>query len=935
MANEAGVVKSVTGGSVRALNNATGEVRNLSVGDIVYQNEKIITDSADSKVTITQTDGKEITLIGKDTITLDQDTGNNQTVADISALQQAILNGTDLNALEETAAGGPQAGNAGGDGVSLGAASFAEGGHYSNISENFRNLNGSGRNFESPISSVGGYADGAAGTDVTTPVVPVTPAPTVTMLESEAKETKAAAGDEYLIYNIKLAEAKTTFNLNVAATSNNAGNDYSRNLEYSFDGGNTWQPLVDGKISANRPAPIQNIQVRIKVIDDDGRINGNQNEGVKAEDRGAAFGADDYGVYKNGVTLSVTDGNSASASATGNIIDNDDILTANKFLDGKHINTEDGEDTITINNGARNSTIDAGTNSDKIIMNNDTTIEQTNIIAGEGDDRIDMNNGVKFENSTIDAGVGGDTINVNAGAKVRNSTIYTKEGSDTTNINGGTVTSSEINLGNNTADKRDVVNVNSGSTLTDTVINGKNALGNDEINLKAGSVSHNIGINTGAGNDTINMSGKLMVDRDTDDILIKTGEGNDTINIDGGEITGSRTRPAPYQNVPYQVQMETGTGDDTVNIKNRASLKDVSIITGTSGIPVGGNDTVNITDNSKLEHVNINLQRGTDTVNVKNATLIDVAIDSEDDSVDGINTVNVDNSSLDQTKIYTGDDNDIINIRNTIINDDKHGAYGTIIKGEGGSDTINIESSKIFGEKAYIDADSYGTSKAGNDILNIKDSTIDGIKRIYTGGGNDDIHITNSTISNVEDADDSFRSIGAGDGNDTMTLDGGTKIINTNIGMGAGNDTINIESGTILDRTIISGGTDNDTFKLGKGIDLSNNVKLDGGAGNDDTLQISENIDFSKVSNFEHLKLGADNESVDLKNLSIGDVLNITGNKDTVLKIDGDRSDHLSLKGFNNTPVSNHDGYDRYEGFDSYGNTISIDIKQGVAIDFY
>ena len=136
MSNEAGVVKSVTGGSVRALNNTTGEVRNLSVGDIVYQNEKIITDSSDSKVTITQTDGKDITLIGKDTLTLDQDSNNNETVADISALQQAILKGTDLNALEETAAGGPQAGGNGGDGVSLSSASFTEGGHISNIYAN-------------------------------------------------------------------------------------------------------------------------------------------------------------------------------------------------------------------------------------------------------------------------------------------------------------------------------------------------------------------------------------------------------------------------------------------------------------------------------------------------------------------------------------------------------------------------------------------------------------------------------------------------------------------------------------------------------------------------------------------------------------------------------------------------------------------------------
>ncbi|WP_180378666.1 hypothetical protein, partial [Campylobacter concisus] len=54
----------------------------------------------------------------------------------LSALQQAILKGTDLNALEETAAGGPQAGGNGGDGVSLSSTSFAEGGHISNINAN-------------------------------------------------------------------------------------------------------------------------------------------------------------------------------------------------------------------------------------------------------------------------------------------------------------------------------------------------------------------------------------------------------------------------------------------------------------------------------------------------------------------------------------------------------------------------------------------------------------------------------------------------------------------------------------------------------------------------------------------------------------------------------------------------------------------------------
>ena len=181
MAKEAGVVKSVNGGIARALNDLTGEVRQLSVGDIVYQGEKIVTEGSNSKVTITQTDGKDITLIGKDTLTLDQDSNNNETVADISALQQAILKGTDLNALEETAAGGPQAGGNGGDGVSLSSASFAEGGHISNIYANYGNLPDNGNNYVSDYSAIsGGRLDTQ---DATNTIIP--PTPTVKFTEDK------------------------------------------------------------------------------------------------------------------------------------------------------------------------------------------------------------------------------------------------------------------------------------------------------------------------------------------------------------------------------------------------------------------------------------------------------------------------------------------------------------------------------------------------------------------------------------------------------------------------------------------------------------------------------------------------------------------------------------------------------------------------------
>ena len=182
MSKEIGVVKNVTQGSVKAV-SLTGESRELKVGDIVYQGEKIVTESTDAKVVIAKADGKEISLIGKDSINLDQSVSeNSQTTADINSLQKAILGGQDLNALEETAAGGNQAGgNAGGDGVSLSSASFAQGGHYSNITDDFRGLDSLvARGAEEVSSIAGGAADldtlsVAIENNYNTPVTPVTP----------------------------------------------------------------------------------------------------------------------------------------------------------------------------------------------------------------------------------------------------------------------------------------------------------------------------------------------------------------------------------------------------------------------------------------------------------------------------------------------------------------------------------------------------------------------------------------------------------------------------------------------------------------------------------------------------------------------------------------------------------------------------------------
>ena len=170
MAREAGVVKSLTGKAVAVDQN--GNARELKVGDIVYIGESIKTSDAADKVTIVANNGKEITILGDDTLALNQNTIGSDGLADVSALQNAILNGGDLTKLEETAAGGNAAAAGGGDGVSLSDARFADGGHYSNINENYRNLTDANRAFASYDSPIGGYSNGNSGDDTIIPGAP-------------------------------------------------------------------------------------------------------------------------------------------------------------------------------------------------------------------------------------------------------------------------------------------------------------------------------------------------------------------------------------------------------------------------------------------------------------------------------------------------------------------------------------------------------------------------------------------------------------------------------------------------------------------------------------------------------------------------------------------------------------------------------------------
>ncbi|WP_459847333.1 retention module-containing protein [Campylobacter concisus] len=203
MAKEAGVVKSLSGKAVAVDQN--GNERELKVGDIVYMGESVKTSDAADKVTIVANNGKELTVLGSDTLSLNPNTIGAEGLADISALQNAILNGGDLTKLEETAAGGNAAAG-GGDGVSLGEARFAEGGHYSNINETYRNLTDTNRAFASYDSPIGGYNDGNAnGGDL------IPPKPSVSVEFTEDKNS-----DGFLTYTENFDNNASSHDLNTS-----------------------------------------------------------------------------------------------------------------------------------------------------------------------------------------------------------------------------------------------------------------------------------------------------------------------------------------------------------------------------------------------------------------------------------------------------------------------------------------------------------------------------------------------------------------------------------------------------------------------------------------------------------------------------------------------------------------------------------------------
>ena len=785
MSNKIGIIKSISQGANVIATAKDGTQRVLKVGDEIFLGETIQTTDIDSKVVITVNDGKDIAIIGKDTLNLDKSVAHNESfgndsVADVSAIQKALLDGANITDLEETAAGGNAAAGAGGDGVSLGAASFEEGGHYSNITDDYRNLPDSNRAFQTPENSIGGYADAndaGAGDNVApqnptspvtpvtpvtppTPVTPVTPATPIALSVSldGSGEAREATPNEHLVYNLGLSAATssttpTDLTLNLSGAS--AGRDYSNAMEYSLDGGNNWTPIQNGgTISGVAPSDIANVKVRVQVIDDYGQTAGNQNEGTSSKDLGAniASGINGYGVYKEGVTLSVTTNNAAiiSGKAEGKIIDNDDKIDITQ-----DINPDDYPDEEpTINRNFINYDPD----------NNGNNTMKTIIDTKDGDDTITIKEGVNFRSGLSDFKDDGNDV------------IKMGDGDDVFNIEkDADVSSTKIDMGNAGGENNQDTIIIDGGIVLNTMITSHD--GNDKFTVRGDATLGDVLFKTGKGEDTVNIESGITV-TSLKSVKIDAGADNDVVNIKHDLIDDlanhGSTDGSEYEGVRTASFIKTGEGDDTINVTG-ARLDGVDIDSGDGDLSKGPHgDTLEFIS-SAIRDSEIKSGNGNDNYKFENTNLDKTSVDSGEgnDIIKIGDEINMKNSS-----ITGGNGNDKVDLGKGVVLDNS-----TITGGEGTEDTLKIHD------------DSFNTTNAGKisgfEVLDM--SEFDGVFRFFQAsdisnfiknvGGENATSLTvkgikgvgrfedgTSGITTSREADGNATTYEVHDGNQTFTL---------------------------------------------------------------------------------------------------------------------------------------------------------------------
>ena len=452
-------------------------------------------------------------------------------------------------------------------------------------------------------------------------------------------------------------------------------------MEYSLDGGDNWTAIQNGgTISGIAPSDIANLKVRVQVIDDYGQTAGNQNEGASSEDLGAniAPGINGYGVYKEGVTLSVTTNNAAitSGEAEGKIIDNDDNINITENIDAS---------TEGLNPALVNSDPDNGNTMKTIIDTKD------------GDDTITIKEEVYFSSGLYD-------LKENA-----NDVIKMGDGDDVFNIEkDADVSSTKIDMGNAGGEKNQDTVIIDGGIVLNTMITSHD--GNDKFTVRGDATLDDVLFKTGKGEDTVNIESGITV-TSLKAVKIDTGADNDVVNIkhdliDDWSNHGS-TDGSEYEGVRTASFIKTGEGNDAINVTG-ARLNGVDIDSGDSDT----GDMLNFIS-AGIYNSEIKSGNGNDNYKFENTNLDKTSVNSGEgnDIIKIGDEINMKNSS-----ITGGDGNDTVDLGKGVVLDNS-----TIAGGEGTEDTLKIHDN------------SFNTTNAGKisgfEVLDM--SEFDGVFRFF------------------------------------------------------------------------------------------------------------------------------------------------------------------------------------------------------------
>ena len=528
--------------------------------------------------------------------------------------------------------------------------------------------------------------------------------------------------------------------------------------------------------------------------------------------------------YGQGTTINAGDGN--------NIIhyfDHGTYTGMNGTSGSAEITTGSGNDYITIGgydeetstwkSGSSNNTVKAGDGNNNVTIGHTSTHDNT-VETGSGNDTI-----TTFGyNNVIKAGDGVNTVTVD-GNNAYGNKVTTGSGDDTITLGNGSNSETEedwnvINAG----DGHNTITVGSGtfnikagdSTITDTEDENYNK-GSNIILGKNGSYNEYTTVTTGSGNDTVEFKGyvynseidlgdgdnDLTFRKDTGYTNISAGSGDDTLTLEDsfyGEDKDNRSK------------IDLGAGKNTVTTEYIYN----------TDITTTGDEKQTLTVNNMGDYVNISTGTGNDEINVSscgyNSTITTTGGNNK--ITYGANMDGWGGNSLGEDYHYgsitTGSGDDEITI-GTFDEDGNTlgGVQGTIIQAGDGENVI-----KVADQCSYTQI----TTGKDKDIITLGASSQS--NTINAGDGDNEIYIAKDGSTYGND------TITTGSGNDTITI-GDINSYKTTINAGSGVNTITVGNTSYSGIDITTTGDDIQNITVGKSDELSSNVNITTGGGND------------------------------------------------------------------------------------------------------